>query len=103
MMADRPPVALVLVGGANQRFAPLEHKSFLKFQGMTLLEHLLRALFAAGVRDAVVIGNPANRELTAQVTARVPELWTAIVEQPAPRGMGDALLCARPVLEPLGN
>ena len=102
-MVEQAPVALVLVGGANQRFAPLEHKSFLKFQGMTLLEHLLRALLAAGVRDAIVIGNAANRGLSAQAIARVPELRSVVVEQPAPRGMGDALLCARPALAALGN
>ncbi|MBI4496352.1 MAG: NTP transferase domain-containing protein [Chloroflexi bacterium] len=97
-MAEQTPVALVLVGGANHRFAPLEHKSFVRFQGMTLLERQLRALQAAGVREAVIIGNPANRDLAAQVAAQVPELRTALVEQTVPRGMGDALLCAGPAL-----
>ena len=102
-MVEQAPVALVLVGGANNRFSPLEHKSFLRFGGVTLLERLLHGLAAAGVQDAVVIGNAANRELSSGAVSRVPELQTTFVEQPEAKGMGDALLCARGALASLGE
>lgn len=92
------PVAVILAGGANSRFWPLREKSLLWFCGETLLARQVRLLADAGVTDAIVVGNPANADLLHADLAAAGHGDVRVVVQPEPRGMGDALLHARPLV-----
>ncbi|HEX6818739.1 MAG TPA: sugar phosphate nucleotidyltransferase [Ktedonobacterales bacterium] len=99
-MTSQPPVLVVLAGGSNSRFWPLHEKSLFPFLGQPLLEHQLRAYAQAGFRRVVVVASPGNRERIEDVTQRLDALAEVrVVIQQEPRGMGDALLSLRPMLE----
>ncbi len=91
------PVALILAGGENRRFWPLAHKSFLRFDGETLLRRRLRALAAAGFHDQIAIANPMNVERVREESAGL-DATVEIVLQEEPLGMGHAVLCAADLL-----
>src|SRR5579859_3638592 len=92
------PVAVILAGGANSRFWPLREKSLLWFCGETLLARQVRLLADAGVADAIVVGNPANADALRAELAHAGRGDVHVVVQPEPRGMGDALMHARPLI-----
>ena len=92
------PVAVILAGGVNSRFWPLREKSLLWFCGESLLARQVRLFAAAGVTNCMVVGNPANSRLLKEGMIAAGRGDIPIVEQPDARGMGDALLQARPVL-----
>ena len=98
----RPPVALVLAGGSSSRFWPLRGKLFLPFGASSLLERHLRVLRDAGFDRSVVITRPDTRETVAALTPPVG-MTLDVAVQPEARGMGDAVLCARDALMPLGD
>ena len=94
------PTVIILAGGANSRFWPLREKSLYPFMGETLLQKQLKVYYAAGFRKAVVIANPANRELiTEALAADSTGFETDVVVQEAPIGMGNAILQAEPLLK----
>lgn len=99
-MADRPPIVVVLAGGSNSRFWPLKGKSLLPFCGVPLIERQLRALIEIGFRQVVVVGNPDNHESIQRIGRDFEEAvdFRVTIQQEA-RGMGDALLTLRPMLE----
>jgi len=86
------PVAVILAGGASSRFAPLADKNTLKFLGKTLIEHHLENLNSVGIKDVIVITNPANDEQIKQTLAVHKNVKFAVQAQP--KGMGDAILSA---------
>lgn len=99
-MTDCPPTVVVLAGGSNSRFWPLKGKSLFPFCGVTLLERQLHALVEIGFRQIVVVGNPDNYESIQRIGRDFAEAidFRVTVQQEA-RGMGDALLTLRPILE----
>jgi NDP-sugar pyrophosphorylase family protein len=95
----QPPIAVLLLGGASRRFWPLEDKPLLDFCGLPLIVHQLHQLRDAGITDAVLVTSPAASSRLRELLEGVPGLHGHIVVQQAPAGMGDALLCAAPLLE----
>lgn len=93
------PVLIVLAGGASSRMWPLREKSLLRFGTEPLLISQLRRFQALGFSEAVVVANPDNlADITALVT-QIRGMQVNVVVQAAPRGMGDALLQAAPLLQ----
>jgi NDP-sugar pyrophosphorylase family protein len=91
------PIAIILAGGANRRFWPLQQKSLLRFGDQTLLDRHVGALAAAGFADVVVVANPAN-EAQMRALADGAPTTVHVVVQPEPLGMGDAVLQCAPLL-----
>ncbi len=89
-----------LCGGIGKRMQPIaEDKFLLKFAGKTLLEHHIDAARAAGLKDFVIIGNPHNLEKIKSVCSQVNGAQFEFAVQSEPKGMADAMLSARNLLE----
>jgi NDP-sugar pyrophosphorylase family protein len=96
------PTVLVLAGGAANRFWPLRDKQLVQFGMHSLLERHLRGLRDLGCDRFVVV----VRLDMADSVARLGETLGAslrVVVQPEPRGMADAVLCARQQLAEFGD
>ncbi|PIR61256.1 MAG: hypothetical protein COU68_00320, partial [Candidatus Pacebacteria bacterium CG10_big_fil_rev_8_21_14_0_10_45_6] len=94
-MLDVPLV--ILAAGSSSRFFPLAsnyHKGFYTVLGKSLAEHTLLSAYNAGVRTAFAIVSPHDSVANSnQVFANLPkDFKVEVVVQPAPLGMGDALL-----------
>ena len=92
--------AVIPCGGRGTRIAALARglpKELLPVAGTPLLEWTLREAAAAGLERAVIVTSPEKASaLQAHVAARPPDrLSAAVVLQPEPRGLGDAITCAR--------
>ena len=85
------PLIVVLAGGSNSRFWPLQGKSLVRFLGRTLIEHQLDAFLDAGCEDAVIVANPETETGVCAAVSRYGGRVTVAV-QSEPRGMGDAVL-----------
>lgn len=96
------PVVLVLAGGISNRFWPLRDKQLVKLGSQTLIERHLRMLAALGCERFIVVANPEN---AAAISGLVPGIAAAVevVVQPTPLGMADAVRCAVPSLEAIGD
>ncbi len=94
--------AVLLAAGESSRCWPLcegRHKSLLALLGRPLLRWTLEALERAGVRDVLIVQAPhraIERELQGLA---LPTLKVRYTIQPEPRGMGDALLGVRSLLD----
>ncbi len=88
--------AVILAAGESSRFWPLSegnHKSLVKVMGRPLISRAIESIAAAGVKDIVIVQNP-SANLEKAIT--VPEgASLRFVSQPAPKGMGDAVLRAK--------
>jgi len=95
--------AVIPCGGRGTRLAaryPHTPKELLPVAGKPLLQWTLEEAAAAGLERVVVITNPTKPQIASYVTARPPRsargrLSVAVVVQPEPRGLGDAITCAR--------
>jgi UDP-N-acetylglucosamine diphosphorylase / glucose-1-phosphate thymidylyltransferase / UDP-N-acetylgalactosamine diphosphorylase / glucosamine-1-phosphate N-acetyltransferase / galactosamine-1-phosphate N-acetyltransferase len=87
------PLIVVLAGGSNSRFWPLQGKSLVRFLGRTLIEHQLDAFFDAGCNDAIIVANPDTEAAVCSAVGRYGDR-VAVAVQTEPRGMGDAVLVA---------
>lgn len=86
-------VGVVLAGGIGKRLWPIRtDKCLLPFGGKPLLRHTTDSLGFAGVRDMLVVVNPANEK---EVSREIPRGKAEIVVQAQPKGMGNALLACR--------
>jgi bifunctional UDP-N-acetylglucosamine pyrophosphorylase/glucosamine-1-phosphate N-acetyltransferase len=97
------PTLIVLAGGASSRMWPLREKSLLRFGAHPLLVEQLRRYQALGFREAVLVGSPDNADHLRALTQDLDGLRVTVAVQPAPNGMGDALLHAAPALPQSGN
>ena len=81
-----------LAGGVGKRMFPIvKEKCLLKFLGKELILHQMDLACRAGITDFVIVSNPQNiADLKPIVRDRAH-----YVVQNYPRGMADALLCAR--------
>jgi UTP--glucose-1-phosphate uridylyltransferase len=93
--------AVIPCGGRGTRIAALSGgtpKELLPVAGKPLLHWTLQEAAAAGIDRAVVVTGPTKPEIAAFLAARGPARPScAVVVQPEPRGLGDAITCARPV------
>ncbi len=94
--------AVILAAGESSRFWPLcegGHKSLFSLLGRPILHHTLEALKRANVTEIVLV-QPPHRALEAQLGAEAGiGVKLSYVVQPEPRGMGDALTQAEPLLK----
>jgi NDP-sugar pyrophosphorylase family protein len=95
------PTVLVLAGGASNRFWPLRDKPLLRFGAYSLLERHLRQLRSLGCERFVVVARPETAGEVGSLTAGLGDVQ--VVEQPEAKGMADAVLCARGLLQAAGD
>ncbi len=93
------PTLIILAGGASSRMWPLREKSLMRFGAEPLLINRLQHYAALGFSEVVIIANPDNHEEITTHAAQVKALKIHTAIQQEPRGMGDALLQAAPLLE----
>ncbi|PYP16234.1 MAG: hypothetical protein DMD52_08265 [Gemmatimonadetes bacterium] len=91
--------AVIPCGGRGTRIAPLARaipKELLPVAGKPLLQWTLEEAAAAGIERVVVVTSPTKPAIAEFLAARPPDrLTAAVVVQPEPRGLGDAITCAR--------
>jgi NDP-sugar pyrophosphorylase family protein len=92
------PILIILAGGASSRMWPLREKSLLRFGADPLLVSQLLRYQKLGLEEAIIVGNPENRQDIESLVAGFSAMRVQVVVQPEPKGMGDALLQAAPVL-----
>lgn len=92
------PTLIILAGGASSRMWPLREKSLLRFGGEPLLISQLRRYRELGFTEVVIVGNPDNVEDIQGMVNTLTNLTVQVTVQAEPRGMGDALLQAAPLL-----
>ena len=96
------PVKVVIpAGGAARRFWPWSRaipKYMLLLGDRPLLHHALDEAAGAGFESAVLVVTPGHRRMVEEYAeAAVDLLPISVVEQPEPRGIGDAVLRAAAV------
>ena len=95
--------AVIPCGGRGTRLAaryPDTPKELLPVASKPLLQWTLDEAIAAGLERVVVVTSPSKPQIASYLTARPPRsargrLSIALVVQPQPRGLGDAVTCAR--------
>lgn len=93
--------AVILTAGESSRFWPLaesSHKSLFSLLGRPIIAHTLEALKRAHIKEIVIVQSPdrvTERELGDGARWGVK---LSYVVQEQPRGMADALRCARALL-----
>lgn len=92
------PILLILAGGASSRMWPLREKSLIRFGTEPLLVNQLQRYHALGFNDVIIVANPDNLADIRSLTARLGDLNIQFAVQEAPKGMGDAILQAAPLL-----
>ncbi|MEP7290331.1 MAG: sugar phosphate nucleotidyltransferase [Chloroflexota bacterium] len=92
------PVLVILAGGSSSRMWPLREKLMLRFGTEPLLVSQLRRFQALGMEEAVIVASPANAEDVRALAGQIGSMSIRVVVQTEPKGMGDALLQAAPLL-----
>lgn len=97
--------AVIPAAGLGTRLAPLTRflpKELLPIAGLPLIEYALREALESGIRRIVLVTSAAKAILEEYVTEGMRMAGDAgercemvIVRQAAPRGLGDAVVCAR--------
>src|SRR6476661_4680515 len=88
--------AVVPAGGRGTRMEPVTRavpKELLPLGVTPLIDLVLDELAAAGLTEVVVVGAPDKPALRDYLGDRVH-----VIDQPQPRGLGDAVLCAAEVV-----
>ncbi len=93
--------AVILAAGESSRFWPLaegKHKSLFALLGHPIIAHTIEALKRAGITEMVIV-QASTRVIASQLGdgARLG-VKISYIEQPEPRGMGDALVRAESLL-----
>ncbi len=100
---DPAPLGVILTGGRATRLRPLSDgmpKSLIPLLNRPLIAYSLDLLFAAGIREVVVVvGSQDDRTGPAAREAAPAGMTVHIAVQAEPRGSGDALLAAGAVLD----
>lgn len=92
------PILVVLAGGSSSRMWPLREKLLLRFGTEPLLISQLRRFQAFGFQEVVIVASPTNAEDVRSLAAQISNISIRVVVQTEPKGMGDALLQAAPLL-----
>ena len=81
-----------LCGGIGKRMFPItEDKFLLNFLGKTLLEHQIHIVKQAGLRQILIIANPANMVQIEQIVGTISDVKIDLAIQKRPLGIADAL------------
>jgi UTP--glucose-1-phosphate uridylyltransferase len=87
--------AVITAAGQNQRVLPLQTLIDRDGEEKTVLGILLEQARSAGIEDICVVTWPGDEQRYSQALgAHAPHV--RFIPQPAPRGYGDAIYCARP-------
>lgn len=87
-------VAVVLAGGVGKRWWPLAtYKSLFPFAGKPAITYILEQLSLAGVKEAIVVTSPGDREAMSRLS--VAGVTITVVVQQTPNGMAGAVLAAK--------
>jgi NDP-sugar pyrophosphorylase family protein len=84
---------LVLAAGRSRRAKPIEDKNFLKFAGIPLIEHQLKALQSAGFEGLIIVAGAHNLSTLKGVASRYDA--TVVEQTDLDDGMAGAMLAAR--------
>ena len=104
--------ALLLAAGRSTRLTPIPDKNLLKFFGVPLIEHQLRALHKAGCTEIYLVGGVHNLESLREIAARCTADGCAVTvgeQEQLELGMGGAVQSAEnwiggePILVVSGN
>lgn len=95
---DKVPQILILAGGSSSRMWPLREKLLIPFAGRSLLRRQLVRLRGFGLRRAVLVASARNAAALREELADLAGMELHVAIQPEARGMGDAILCAEPLL-----
>lgn len=88
---------LVFAGGEGKRFAPLvTNKVLVPIAGKPLVQRVLESLVSAGLQEVVVVTNAQTEAFIKGLS--YPNVTLKTVLQSQPRGQGDALLLAAPLI-----
>lgn len=94
--------AVILCAGASSRFYPLNsfiHKANVPLLGKPIYQHTLESIKKSGITDIVIVIGPNNFIEKALGNGESQGLRIKYIVQDEPKGMGDALLMAKDVLE----
>ncbi len=105
----RKPTVVILAGGKNSRFFPLNtgtHKGFINLLGKPLVIHMLESLREQSYRNFIIIVAPkdyntkgfANYVKRLNIESKL-RIKIKFILQEKPMGMGEALLLAKPFLK----
>ena len=93
--------AVILAAGESSRFWPLnkKNKSLIKIMGKPLIWYTLKSLEGAKITDAIIVQSP-EREIEEELKHYESiNIKVKYVIQPEPKGMGDALMCAKELIK----
>lgn len=94
--------AVILAGGAGTRMKSKKSKILHRLAGRALLQYPILASVGAGATRVVVVASPSNiddvRACLDEVRETCAPAVLEVVEQPVPRGSGDAARAALPAL-----
>jgi bifunctional UDP-N-acetylglucosamine pyrophosphorylase/glucosamine-1-phosphate N-acetyltransferase len=94
--------AVILAGGAGTRMKSKKSKILHRLAGRALLQYPVLASVGAGANRIVVVASPSNiddvRSCLEEIRETCAPATLEVVEQPVPRGSGDAAKAALPAL-----
>ena len=100
MSGSNPPLwAIIPAAGLGTRMAEnavLGCKELVQIGGKTMLEHTIQELENAGIEQIVVVSSPSKPAIDNEMMNR----GVKIVHQVEPKGLVDAVKCARDVMDP---
>ncbi|MEM5829033.1 MAG: sugar phosphate nucleotidyltransferase [Candidatus Aenigmatarchaeota archaeon] len=97
--------AIVLAAGESSRFWPLNtrHKSLIKICGKPIIQYTIEKLIKSGIEEIIIVQNKrrdVEEELRKSSLIKLIEKGKInFVEQELRLGMGNALLCAKPIIK----
>jgi len=94
--------AVILAAGESSRFWPLNqrHKSLLKIMGRPLIWYTIESLEKAGIEDVIIVQGPKKDiENALHYESGARNFKIRYVIQPEPKGMGNALLQTKDLLQ----
>ena len=92
--------AVILAAGENSRFWPLnqKHKSLIKIMGRPLIWYTIESLKKNGIKDIIIVQGEA-KDVEEELKNHDLGVNIKYVVQAEPKGMGDAILKAKDLLE----
>ncbi|MCA9185078.1 MAG: sugar phosphate nucleotidyltransferase [Pirellulaceae bacterium] len=82
--------AVITAAGPNQNQVPLQHLVDLDGDEKTALQIIIEEVVAAGIEAIAIVTQPGDREAYAEAAGQFAE-FLQFLEQPRPRGYGEAL------------
>ncbi len=89
-----------MAAGESSRFWPLnyQHKSLIRVMGKPLIWYTIIALRKAGIKDIIIIQDE-KKKIEREIEISPWGRKIKYVVQPAPKGMGDAIFSAKPLIK----